>query len=485
MKVLTAGVVCALVMSSFNATGSAWIGTQDKQLHYDVQTLVEWGYLNSTTTTYPIPWKGISGQITALSGEGMPAMPLQALARLRHYLAIQKRQEYRQFATLQGATDDIRFRSLDDGAEESGKLTLTSEFYHKRWSGQLAVNYASGGGRNLDNSFLAYQFGDWNLRAGSLDQFWGPAQSSSLILSNNTRPLKSLAFSRSVTTASEHDLLSWLGPWYFTSQLGQMETDRAVPDTKLLLSRFTMRPLKGFELGISWSAMWGGQGQDEDISALWDVITFDSVCVGQLTCSDDELTKRGDHLAGFDITYTFSMLSRPLTVFVQRIGDDVADTFEFSDSANLYGISTYIGTTKVFLETSDSQSACAENDDNMFNCYYQNSVYLSGYRMYDRSVGSTFDSDARQITLGANIRLASGAIAELYLRAVELNPEGQRPTPVLSGDVSEDVLELSGFYQRPYGNWLLKAGGSVANRDFKTHDDKVEALFYLKAQYAF
>jgi hypothetical protein len=248
-----------LAMSLFSAAvfASAWIGTQDKQLHYDVQTLAEWGYLDSTVSTYPIPWKGIAGQLASLSGQAMPDMPAQAYARLLHHLNNQKHQTFRHFLTLQGATDDVRFRSLDDGVEETGKLTLTSEFTHEHWSGQVAINYASGGETNLDNSFIAYQLGDWNLRAGSMDQFWGPAQSSSLILSNNTRPLKSLALSRSVTTRSEHPWLSWLGPWYFTTQLGQMESDRVVPDTKLLQTRFTARPFSGFEFGVSWAAMWG------------------------------------------------------------------------------------------------------------------------------------------------------------------------------------------------------------------------------------
>jgi hypothetical protein len=35
------------------------------------------------------------------------------------------------------------------------------------------------------------------------------------------------------------------------------------------------------------------------------------------------------------------------------------------------------------------------------------------------------------------------------------------------------------------GDWLLKAGGSVANRKFDDIDDEVDALIYLKAQYAF
>lgn len=474
-----------LAFASLNAAASAWIGTQDKQLHYDVQTLAEWGHLDSTVTTFPIPWKGIADKLRNLDGSNMAPMPAQALARLRHYLSIQQRQEYRQFATFQGATNDVRFRSLDDGTEETAKLSLNSEFYHKRWSGQLTVNYASGGRSNFDNSFLAYQFGQWNLRIGSIDQFWGPAQSSSLILSNNTRPVKALAFSRSVTTESKSPMLSWLGPWYFTTQVGQMEQDRAVPDANLFISRFTARPINGLELGLSWSAMWGGKDQDKSLGAFWEVLSLQTQCIERPICTDEQRSHYGNHLAGFDVKYTFNMLSRPISIYLQRVGEDSSDGYQVSDNANLFGLSTYIDSTKVFVETSDTNVACGADSSVLNNCYYEDGLYLSGYRMYERALGSTFDSDAKQITLGANIRFDDGAIAELYLRSAQLNADGQRPSPVLTTAASEDVLELSGFYQRPYGNWLLKAGGSIANREFEVREDEIDALLYLKAQYAF
>ncbi|MFC4700700.1 capsule assembly Wzi family protein [Glaciecola siphonariae] len=485
MKALVLFLCILIIAVSQLANASAWIGTQDKQLHYDVQTLSEWGYIDSAVTTYPIPWKGVAQQISSLNAQAMAPMPAQALARLRYYLNQQKQLNMRHFVTLQGATDDVRFRSLDDGVEETAELNITSEFYHNRWSGQLNVSYASKGQLNLDNSFLAYQFGDWNLRVGSLDQFWGPGQSSSLILSNNTRPLKSVALSRSLTTESEHPWLSWMGPWYFTTQLGQMDSERVIPDTKLLLTRFTARPLKGLEIGASWAAMWGGEGQEESLNAFWEVITFQTVCLRAAGCNDEQLTTRGNHLAGFDIKYTFQLLSRPVSVYAQRIGEDAKDGYRVTDNANLLGISTYIANAKVFIETSDTQVACQGDGSTITNCYYENGTYQTGYRMYERSLGSTFDSDAKQITLGANLRFDDGAIAEIYIRSAELNPDGQRPSPVLTDDVSEDVLELSGFYQRPLGDWLLRAGGSVANRDYVTRDDEVDALLYLKAQYAF
>lgn len=160
---------------------------------------------------------------------------------------------------------------------EIAKLNITKEFSAGRWAGQIAVDHERAGKSNFDQSFIAYQFGDWNLRIGSLNQWWGPAQSSSLIMSNNARPVPSISFSHSQATRSENKWLQYLGPWFFTAQIGQMESQRVIPDTKLWMTRFNFSPASGLEVGLSCITMWGGKGQPNSISDWFKVVTFQTV----------------------------------------------------------------------------------------------------------------------------------------------------------------------------------------------------------------
>lgn len=474
------------IIFSAPAVCSPWVGTVDKQLHYDLQTLQEWGYLNATVITYPVPWRGVADEILTLDEAKMPSIPRQAAQRLSHYLKLQKQQKRRTFLELQASSSEPRIISFDGVSDVKASAKISNEFYWGRVSGQLSVNYQSGGEKNLDNSFLAYQFGEWNIRAGAIEQWWGPGQSSSLILSNNMRPIPAIALSRSSATASESAWLSWMGPWYFTSQLGQLEDDRAVADTKLLLNRFTLSPFKRFELGVSWAAMWGGDGQARNLSNFIEVITLQDVCArADGICTQEQLSKLGNHLAGFDVKYTFDLFERPISIYAQGIGELSTSGIRISNSANLLGVSSYIANTKLYVETSDTNVSCVEGNSNLNDCYYEDTLYTSGYRYHGRAIGSTFDSDAKQVTVGANIRFNNGAMAELILRKAELNNDGTMPSPILTDDVTEDLLQISGFYQRPFGDWLLKVGGTIESRKFVTQDNELDTLLYLSATYAF
>jgi len=466
------------------AFASPWIGTVEPQLHHDLQTLSEWGYLDAATTTFPTPWKGVAEQLSLLNIAELAPSAAVAAQRLQHYLRLHQKQENRTTISLHGATQDSRFSSFDAEQGEKAQLNFTNELYWGRWAVQVSANHEPGGKNHFDQSFIAYQFGDWNLRAGTLDQWWGPAQSSSLILSNNARPIPALAISRSQATASHDSWLSLLGPWYFTAQLGQLESDRVIPDAKTWMTRFTFKPIKGLEIGASWSAMWGGQGQGNNLGDLLDVLTFRAPCANGADSCDDALgAKQGNHLAGFDVKYSFSLFERPVSLYVQRIGEDGADYYSISDQANLLGISSYFWGAKVYLESSDTNVACGNNNAGQKNCYYEHGEYQSGYRFHQRAIGSTFDSDASMLSLGGNKHFSNGDVLEVVLRQVELNEDRQDPSPVVLGN-REKLVQLSAFYQTSFGDWQLKLGGQIERSEVDELVSQTNTMLYSQIKYS-
>ncbi|GAA0856170.1 capsule assembly Wzi family protein [Aliiglaciecola litoralis] len=466
---------CILIVSvlSFNAKSSPWIGTTDPQLHYDVQILTDHGYLHAVANTFPIPWKGISSQIKALNPAEMPEVAAVSARRLSHYLILQKRNETLATVTAYGANERSRFASFDGQQGEKGRLNFSTETRFERLAMKISVNFEPGGEKNYDQSFVAYQFGNWNLRLGSIDQWWGPAHANSLILSNNARPIPTLALSRSSTVTSSSPWLSFLGPWYATAQVGQLEDSRDVPDAKIWASRFSANPIEGLELGLSWLAVWGGDGQPDRFSDFFKVLTFHKRCSdGQDNCDQSRQTHVGSHLAGLDFKYTFSAMNHPVSVYGQFVDEGDSSEFNVSNNASSIGVSSYLMGAKVYLEASDTNVSCDNAIVDVTNCFYESGTYSSGYRYYTRELGDNSESDAKMLSLGYLKHFANGDVIEAAIRRIDID-DGNLSSESQFG-LTEKITQISGYYQTVWGNWQLKFGGvldsSKVNQQGTDHD---------------
>jgi hypothetical protein len=473
---LVQSFVVAIAASSFQVNSSPWVGTTDPQLHYDIQILTEHGYLQAIASTFPIPWKGISTQIEDLNTANMPEVAAVATRRLKHYLLLQKRNETIATVTAYGANERSRYASFDGQQGEKGRFNISTDTRFKRLATKISVNFEPGGEKNYDQSFIAYQFGDWNLRLGSIDQWWGPSHANSLILSNNARPIPSLSLSRSSTAQSSSPWLSFLGPWYATAQVGQLEVGREVADAKIWASRFAAKPVNGLEVGLSWLAVWGGAGQPDRLSDFFKVLTFHKRCPdGAQTCDPTQETRVGSHLAAIDFKYTFTALKHPLSVYGQYVDEGESSEFNVTNKANSFGLSSYVWGGKVYLEKSDTNVSCDNAVVDVTNCYYESGTYSSGYRYYSRELGDERQSDAYMISLGYLKHFADGDVIEAAVRRIdiddkEISIDNQR-------GLTEKITQFSGYYQTVWGNWQLKLGAvldsSKVNQQGTDHDVSV------------
>ena len=106
--------------------------------------------------------------------------------------------------------------------------------------------------------------GNWMLAAGAMDRWWGPGWDGSLILSSNARPIPSLSLQRSFAEAPPQRWLRWVGPWTMSVLMGEMESDRAVPNALFFGWQLTFRPLPHLEIGLERTAQWCGDDRPCD-----------------------------------------------------------------------------------------------------------------------------------------------------------------------------------------------------------------------------
>lgn len=476
---LVMSVICVLTLTKAHA--SPWIGTTDPQLHYDLQILVDYGYLQASATTFPIPWKGVTNQLDQLNLAEMPSAVVTAARRLKHYSIIFQSKPSRASVTLYGGTDRSRFASFDGQQGEKWRINTTAETRYKRLAAKISVNYETRGETNFDQSYIAYQFGDFNLRVGSIDQWWGPAHSNSLVLSNNARPIPTLAFSRSTATVSD-SWLSFLGPWYYTAQVGQLEDSRSVPEAKIWATRFTSQPISGLEVGLSWVAIWGGDGQPDRFSDFFKVISFQKRCMdGSSDCLPESETRIGSHLAGIDLKYTISAFEQPFSLYTQYIDEGESEEFNANNSASTFGISTYLANAKVYVEYSDTNVACSETESDITNCFYESGTYSSGYRYYRRQLTESVNSEAKMWSLGYLRHFSDGDVIELSLRHIDLNTNNEAGLTI---GATEKIYQLSGYYQTVWRDWQLKMGGVLDSSDTNEQGIDHDAMIFAELKYS-
>lgn len=477
---LVLSVVCCLFSLKINA--SPWVGTTDPQLHYDLQILVDHGHLQASVTSYPIPWKGIAKQLDQLNFNEMSKIAAISARRLKHYSILLQRKASRSSVTLYGGTDRSRFASFDGQQGEKWRINTTTETRFKRLAAKISVNYETNGETNFDQSYIAYQFGDFNLRLGSIDQWWGPAHSNSLVLSNNARPIPTLALSKSSATASESPWLSFLGPWYATAQVGQLEDSRSVPDAKIWATRFTSQPITGLEIGLSWVAIWGGENQPDRFSDFFKVLTFRERCSdGSDSCEPELETRIGSHLGGLDFKYTFSAFDRPVSLYSQFIDEGESSEFNASNTASTFGVSSYLAGAKVYLEYSDTNVACSEAVNDITSCFYESGTYSSGYRYYRRQLTESIDAEAQMWSIGYLRHFSDGDVIELALRHIDLDNQNQLEMPLVS---TEKIFQLSGYYQTVWQDWQLKLGGVLDSSDTREQGIDHDAMIFAELKYS-
>jgi len=459
--------------------------TGDGLLRNDIQLLADYGVIRGPVSTWPLAWGPVLDDIASYDGDvSAPALSL-ALQRLRLRAEWETRQDELLFNAGAGVAEKpTRVRGYHytprGNAEVSGGLSWTGRHVSVSLTGVLVDPGDNEGKVRMDGSSVGFALGNWTLSLNTLDRWWGPGWDGSLILSSNARPLPAISFDRNFTDAFASRWLSWLGPWDLNIMMGQLESERAVSDALLFGMRVNFRPHPSLEIGLSRTAQWCGEGRPCEASTLANLLIGRDNRGGSGVDFDNE---PGNQLAGVDFRWGRPVSGMPFAVYGQFIGEDEAGGFPsrylgqvgveasgvWRDTWSWRWYGEYAGTKCQFFQS-----------DDLYNCGYNHSIYSTGYRYRDRTIGHGADNDAKIVSMG--VMLASGTESEwrATVRSGTLNDGGE---PDYSNTLTAFPQDLQSFdlsHSRRFIYGKVEAGIGFESTQFSGASRETDTRFYVQ-----
>lgn len=424
----------AAVMVLGDARAAPWIDPGDEQLRHHIHVLADAGVIAAPVTTWPLPWAAIATDLDVADESSLSDSVRWSLAYVR--FSLRQAESSSSFRTRGGLRPDpVLFRDFGSDQREEKELQGELDWHGDRLAVRLqfttAPDATDGKEYRLDGSYVAAVLGSWSVNVGALERWWGPAWQNSLILSNSARPVPAVSLQRQIATPFETPWFRWMGPWSFTAFAGQLESSRAVPDAKLLGARLALRPFTSVEIGFSRVAQWGGKGRPQDWGSLLDLLQ------GNDNVGDDgidDTNEPGNQIGGVDVRIGFPLAGTHSALYGQYVGEDESNGFP-SRGFFVVGAESAFPFADLFhrLSLEYADTMVDAHGDNRPNVAYEHRIYQSGYRYFERPLGSTYDNDTRAVSLLLDHYFGSGAQLSWRIGRLALNRDGGNRSGVWGG----------------------------------------------------
>ena len=467
-------VTLLLTLLASTALAGPYIPAGDTALRSDIQRLSDAGIITGPITSWPLAWGPILESLNDADLSKQPPGILDVVRRVQRRAGWETRTDELTFNAELGISNNrARIRSFQNTPRGRAEVSLGADWVGETFGADVNVQVVDAGDDDqvlrADDSLIGFMFGNWSIAASTQNRWWGPGWDGSLILSNDARPFPALVIDRVFTDAFATKWLSWIGRWDFTAIFGQLEKDRAIPNTKFFGMRFAFRPLHSLEIGISRTALWCGEGRPCGLSTFGDMIIGNDNRSGNASPGDEP----GDQLAGVDFRWS-PIFGSPLGVYGQFIGEDEAGGFpsrflamggiEFSGFVK-HGSWSWRG----YLELSGTTCDVLKNE--IHNCAYNHSIYQTGYRYRGHVIGHGIDNDANLLTLGVVLVNDNDTQWRALIRSGTLN-DGGAPDPYNSlTPTAQDISSIDLTYSRAFAIGVIE--GSIG---YEKLDDAVSGI---------
>ncbi|MCG6202592.1 capsule assembly Wzi family protein [Psychromonas antarctica] len=454
-----------LLLISANASASYhWIDANNLHLRADIQLLADVGIVKVPTTTYPLMWSGVMQGINETLPEDIPAQAKGSYERVVKYYNNLKNSRYKIDLSVAGATKKPRFQHYGTPVQEKAQAAIAvtgeSEYFAYRLKSSAVYDSTDGDELRLDGSYLSLLLGNWVFTAGSYDEWYGQGWDTALMKSSNTRSMPTLSVSRNNPQAFTLPVLKWLGPWTLTTGISWMNDDqyRSIDNALLWSFRTSFKPHPNFEFGITRTAQLCGDDKGCGVSTWWDMLSGDSnVYTGE---------NPANQLAAVDFRWGSTLYGMPYGIYWESMGEDSMQLNRFppfEEHSYLMGLDmsyrAFNQSIRTFFEYTETNAACGGDGD----CTYEHSTYKGGYRYQSKSIGSTYDNDARTYVLGFIGNSDNGHQWKSNLRYLDLNVDNSNanaPGGNTVAAMAEQATQFDFTYIFPLLQGKLETGAS-------------------------
>ncbi|MBS0614153.1 MAG: hypothetical protein JSS24_13345 [Proteobacteria bacterium] len=381
--------------------------TQDA-LRADIEYLINAEVLRlPLVSTWPMPIDEIHDAVAAVDDSALEPAMRAALDRIKQVLDTYDTPDGDEVRAAV-SVHPTRFRLNQPIPRDDASAGFLIGRDHGRFTSHLSLSIDSPPARAAvpvdrqlirpDGSYVSMITGNWIWSAGMLPRSWGPSQDDSVTLSANARPMIAIGLDRMSALAPRGRLLHWIGPWRFNAFFGG-KNDNQRDDVKSPLwigLRFTFKPFRELELGLTRTAQVCGHGRQCNLHTLKNWV-FGNTNTG--TSADiSTATDPGNDEAGFDARWSSNLHGVPFNLYAQMIGEDQQGGVPFKymgeggvnlafnlRSGSLLRVNVEYANTMCSFSTSKPIPYCA----------YHHYIYdKDGWRYRGYTVGSSWEGDA-------------------------------------------------------------------------------------------
>jgi hypothetical protein len=284
---------------------------------------------------------------------------------------------------------------------------------YKNISSKITLNALNKKHLAFDHSNLEYKHNSTTIGIGKINRNWSFSPKTSLILSNNARPAKSVYLEIKNKNNPNNFFFSWIGPNSLELFNSVLSNTKGPEDAMLLGIRATFEPTKNLKFELVKTSQWGGSGYDANLSQLGHAILGDT---------NNSKYSEINQLAGFGISLNLSNYFLPLRVYGQFIGEDEAGSLP-SCFMHLIGTEFLLSKlkykTKLGLELVDTRIDETSHGNCGENAAYNNQTYK--YTNYNASLGAPIDTESKSISFWGTTSLSPTTDFNYSLENIVLN----------------------------------------------------------------